>query len=192
MVDETAKAVREVIQKCSLQTAVLALEPVPLLDSAVAVPIQHRMVRSVARLRGYCLDGKAVAETFSTIRGHLFVPNAVIALAKLIAFIPILGDLISTAVAYALTSAIGELSDRYFRTGRTMSPVELKTTFDALFKAEFVRAYTERRDELRAIFRSPELRREIGEQKRAHKNGTIDSDELARRTMHILNRRDHR
>ena len=77
--DQTAKAVRDLIRRCSQQTAVLALEPVPLLDSAIFIPIQHAMVQSIARLRGHCLDGKAVRETLANIRGRLFVPNAIIA-----------------------------------------------------------------------------------------------------------------
>jgi uncharacterized protein (DUF697 family) len=190
--DPTAKAVRDLVRKCSLQTAALALEPVPLLDSAIFIPMQHTMVQSIARLRGHCLDGKAVRETFARIRGRLFVPNAIIALAKLITFVPVLPELVSGSVAYALTSAIGELTDRYFRRGGAMSPAEMRSSFDAIFREEFVRTYKERRDELRAMFRSPELRREIDELKHARHDGTMDPDEVARRTMEILNRHDRR
>jgi hypothetical protein len=133
-----------------------------------------------------------VPEIFAMIRGLLFSPNAAIALAKLITFVPVLPDLVAGAIACALTSAIGELSDRYFRTGRTMSAVEMKASFGALFKGEFQRAYRERRNELKAMFRSSQVRQEIGDLKRARRNGRMGVDEVARRTVEILDRHEQR
>jgi uncharacterized protein (DUF697 family) len=183
---ETTKAIRDVIRRSSLQTAVLALEPVPLLDTAIFTPLQHRMVGAIGRLRGYDLDGEAVQATFRMIRGHLILPNLTLALAKLITFVPVVSELFSGAIGSALTSAIGELADRYFRTGRRMSAVELRNNFDSIFKNEFARAYKERREELRAMFRSSRVRREVAELKRAYRSGAVEPDDLARRMSEII------
>jgi uncharacterized protein (DUF697 family) len=180
------KAVREVIGRASTEAAVLALEPVPLLDTAIFVPIQHRMVQAIARIRGHDLDAEAVRETFGLIRGHLVAPNVAIAAAKLVAFVPVLPDLIAGTIAWALTSTIGELADRYFSGGRAMPPAEVKACFDPLFRKQFGSAYRERRDELRAMFRSAQVRQAIGDARRAYQDGAIGTDELARRTTEIL------
>jgi uncharacterized protein (DUF697 family) len=186
-----AKAVQDVIRQSSLETATLTLEPVPLLDVAIFTPIQHRMVQAVGRLRGYRLDIKAVQGTCAITRGHLVAPDTAIVLAKFILFVPILPDLIAGAVAAAVTSAIGELSDRYFRGGRTMSAVEMKASFDPLFWDQFRLNYRERRDELKALFRSSHVRRELHELRRARHNGTMGADEVAQRTTEILDRHEH-
>jgi uncharacterized protein (DUF697 family) len=186
---DNAKAIRDVIRRSSLETAVLALEPLPLLDTAIFVPLQHRMVEAISRLRGYDLGDEAVRETFGMIRGRLIIPNATLAVAKLFTFVPVVPDLLSGAVGLALTSAIGELADRYFCTGRRMSSEELRATFDALFMNEFKRAYRERRDELRALFRSPHVRRAVRDLKRAYRDGAMNPDELSRRMTAIVDDR---
>jgi uncharacterized protein (DUF697 family) len=183
---ETAKAIRDVIRRSSLQTAMLTLEPVPLLDTAIFTPLQVRMVESIARLRGYDLDSAAVLDTSKMIRGHLILPNLTLAAIKLVQVVPVVPELFSGAIGMALTSAIGELADRYFRTGRRMSPAELRKCFDTLFKNEFARSYRERRDELRAMFRSPQVRHEMAELKRAYRCGEVDPDDLARRMTAIV------
>jgi uncharacterized protein (DUF697 family) len=183
------KAVRNVIRRSSLATSMLTLEPVPFLDTAIFVPIQHRMVHDVACLRGYELDGTAIHDAFRRVRGRFVAPNATIAVAKIFAFVPVVPDLVSGAVAYALTSTIGELTDRYFRTGCSLSDAELRGSFDAIFKDQFRVTYRERRDELRAMFRCPRVRREFGELKQAYRRGEIGTDELSRRMTAILD--DH-
>jgi uncharacterized protein (DUF697 family) len=191
-VAEKAKAAREVIQRSSLASALLAVEPIPLLDVAIVNPIEHRMVQSIARLHGYQLDRKEIAETFAMLRGRLIGPNAAIAVAQLITLVPIFPDLIAATLAYALTAAIGDLGDRYFRTGRSMSSREVKASFDAIFRHEFKSVYTEGRDDIKALFRNPRIRDRIGELKRRRRAGTMDPVEVAQEISEILNEHGRR
>ena len=185
---ERADAGREVILRTSLVAAALALEPVPLLDTAIVTPMQHRLMQSMARLHGVRLGGKEVADIFDTLSGSLFGPNATIAVAKLIVFVPVLPDLIGGTIAYALTSAVGGLGDALFTSKQKTSPSEMRARFRVIFWNEFRCAYKERRDELKAMFRSPEVRKELEQLKQAHRAGEIGPDELARRTSEALDR----
>ena len=189
---QKAEVAREVILRSSLGAAALALEPVPFLDTAIVTPMQHHLVQSIGRLHGYRLESKDVEAIFEVIRGGLYAPNAMIALAKVIVFVPVVPDLIAGTIAFALTSAVGKLGDRIFATGRTMSPSEMRTCFRTLFRGEFTHAYKERRDELKAMFRSPQVRRELEDLKRARQRGDVGPDELPRKTAEILDRSGHR
>ncbi len=185
-----ATAATAVISHSSWESAVLTLEPIPFLDTSIFTPIQHRMVRSLARLRGYRLDDKELEEVLRTVRSRLFRANMTIAVTKLFEFIPIVPDLLSGATAYALTTAIGEVTDRYFHCGCAMASAEMKASFDAFYKESFEDAYKARRDEFRALFRDPGVRREIRDLNRARKDGKLGEDEVAQRSAEVLRRHD--
>jgi uncharacterized protein (DUF697 family) len=72
----------------------------------------------------------------STFGASLLAQNAIIAAAK---FIPFAGWVVAISMAYALTYAIGEVADHYFKNGRGVSAEELKSMFD--------RVYTEKKKE---------------------------------------------
>jgi uncharacterized protein (DUF697 family) len=184
--DEKTKAVAQVIRRSSSHSALLTLEPIPFLDSAVIARAQRRLLQSVARLRGYALDDKEARATFARIRGRLVKPNLVIAATKLVAFVPILPDIWSGSVAYALTSTIGDLSDRYFGGGRTMSRAEIESHFDETFKATWHDARCAKRNELRAMFQNRDTRRAIRDLKKNYREGHLDADEALHRSEEIL------
>ncbi len=184
---ERTKAVSEVVRRTSAQAAALTLEPIPLVDTATFTWLQHKMIAAIARLRGYeDAEGEQVVAASGTVRGRLVLLNASLAVTKFFDWIPVLPDVFGGAVAYGMTSALGELADRYFLSGCTLSAAEMRVRFDALFKQAFRDAYVLRRDELRALFRSPDVRAELRELKRANRDGEIGVDEVARRSSEIL------
>jgi uncharacterized protein (DUF697 family) len=186
---EKARAVQDLIRACSSAATLVTLQPVPGLDYALITPIQHRMVEGIGRIHECRVDKNARREIFKTFRGKLIALNATSAGAKLVPFVPFVGDLIALSVAYALTAAIGELSDRYFSSGRTMSAADMTANFNVIYAERYERAYQQTRSEMKAIWRSPEVRRQLDELKKARRDGKVGEDELQRRTDALLNHR---
>jgi uncharacterized protein (DUF697 family) len=184
--DEKAKARSDLIQTTSMVTAALALQPVPLLDTIIFTQRQRRLVQSLARLHGYRIDNGELRDFFSVLRGRLVGPNVAVAVAKFVQFIPYAPEIFAGAVAYALTAAVGELGDRYFASGRAMSPDVMRTCFDKAFKDAFSYAFKEGRDEMKAMFRSPEVRREIHGLKEERRAGRMPLEEMVQKTEEIL------
>jgi uncharacterized protein (DUF697 family) len=184
--DEKLRASRELIRRASSQTALLVIEPVPFLDAAAYTRMQRRMVQAIARLWGHDLDDEGARRAFGTIRGRVVRPNLTIALAKLIAFVPILPDIWAGSIGYALTSTIGELADRSFRTGRRMPSAELEASFDRIFRETHQAVSRAKRNQLRALFRNRQVRRQIKDLKRAYRAGEMDSEEAVARSEMIL------
>jgi uncharacterized protein (DUF697 family) len=184
---EKTRAVEEAIRVASSGAAILALQPVALVDSAIITPLQIRMVRGIARIRGCRDSGVAVKKIYGSILGGLVGPHLTMAGAKLIPIIPVLPDLVAVSVAYALTHAIGELSDCYFLTSPPPQDHEVRSRFDALYRRRFERTYREKRDEMTAMFRqSPEVRRKLRELKRERRTGAINEEEALRRAEELV------
>jgi uncharacterized protein (DUF697 family) len=184
--EEKARAVKQLIRRSSSHSAMLTLEPIPFLDTAILAQAQRRLVQSIARLRGYAVSDAVVGAAFANIRGHLVKPNLVIAAAKLVAFVPIVPDVWAGTVAYALTGTIGEVGDRYFRGGCTMTPAEIESSFDEVYVETWQDARRAKRNELKAMFRNREIRRAIRDLKRTYREGSMDADEALRRSEEIL------
>jgi uncharacterized protein (DUF697 family) len=128
---ERDDAVREVIQVCSVAAGAVAFQPFPFLDTLLVSPIQIGMVQAIGRIHGHALDKKTVLEVLSTFGASLLAQNAIMAASK---FIPGFGWVVSISMAYALTYAVGEVSDAYFRSGRGIEPDELRTMFKKVYK----------------------------------------------------------
>jgi uncharacterized protein (DUF697 family) len=188
--DEKSRAVKQLIRRSSSHSALLAVEPIPFLDTAIFTRFQHRLVRSIARLRGHDLSDKQVRDAFGTIRGRLVKPNLVIAAAKLIAFIPVLPELWTGSMAYALTATVGEIGDRRFREGRPMSSEEIESSFDKVYNQALHDARHGKRNELKAMFRNKQVRRSMRDLKKAFREGHLDAEETLRRSEEILARQE--
>jgi uncharacterized protein (DUF697 family) len=186
--DEKSKAVTQLIRRASSRSALLALEPIPFLDTAIFTHAQHRLLQSIARLHGYHLDDKQAREAFAMFRSRLLKPNLIVAAAKLITFLPVLPELWAGSMVYAMTGAVGELSDQYFGGGRAMSADEIETTFDRLYERIRREAQSAKRKELSAMFRNKEVRHAVRDIKRAFRDGTIGAEEALRRSEEILDR----
>jgi uncharacterized protein (DUF697 family) len=149
---EKARAVQETIRLSSARAALLALQPLPLVDSPVLTQLQARMVRGIGRIRGRC-DPQATREIFRPLHRRLVAPHLTILATKLVPLVPILPDLVAVSVAYALTYTIGELSDDYFRACPALRPPEMRARFDLLYRRRFERTYQEKRNGLLAKLR---------------------------------------
>src|SRR5207244_8725602 len=137
--DEKRRAVKELIEVCSIAAGAVTIQPIPFIDTALIAPIQIAMVQAVGRVHGHKLDKKSVLEILSTLGASIVAQNVIMAAAKLV---PFRGWLVTISMAYALTYAIGEVSDLYFKTGRGVSADVLKEKFQAIYK--------EKRDETEA------------------------------------------
>jgi uncharacterized protein (DUF697 family) len=174
--EERAEAVAKVIQACSVAASAVTIQPFPFVDTALLAPIQIAMVQAIGRVRGHQLDGKSVLEILSTLGASLVAQNAMMAAAK---FIPFLGWVVTISMAYALTWAIGEVSDFYFRTGRGASESELRDMFK--------RVYREKRQEKEQANGSNErLKDKLHQLKDAYEAGLIDESEFLKKKEELL------
>ena len=131
--DERDEAVQRMIELCSVSAGALALQPFPFLDVLLISPVQVGLVQAIGRIHGHHLDRKAVLEILASFGASIVAQNVTLAAAKLV---PFFGWLVGIAMAYALTWAIGEVADYYFRTGRGASSAELQEMFDRVYKSK--------------------------------------------------------
>ena len=184
---ERARAVSQLIRITSAAAAVSALQPVPFVDAAILTPMQHRMVQSIAMVHGYHLDRSDLRELFRAFRPRIAQAHVTIGLAKSVPLVPVIFDAVAVSVAYALTFAVGEASDHHFRAQRLTSPDEMSEP-RGIYRETFERAFQQKRNELRAMFRSPEIRRVVASLKKAHRDGKMDEAGRERRMDAILTR----
>ena len=173
------------IRKTSATAAVAVLQPLPLVNIATLTPLQHRMVRSIGRIHGCHLDDAAVRRMFRAVRSPIIASQTTIFLAKIVQAIPFFPEAVSVSLAYALTQAVGEVSDQYL-SQRGMRVEEMKPRLEAISKERFAEAFRVKRDELSAVFRDPATRRQIAELKKARRDGKIDDAAEAQRMDAIL------
>ncbi len=173
---EKAEAVRDVIQVCSVASGAVAWQPIPLVDTVLISPIQIAMVQAIGRIHGHKLDQKSVIEILSTFGASLVAQNIILAAAK---FIPFAGWIVGISMAYALTYAVGEVSDHYFRNGRGVEQRELKEMFDKVYKTK--------KTEKQAEHRSNEtLKDKLLQLKEAYGAGLLTEDEFEAKKQELL------
>lgn len=173
---EKAKAVKDLVQVCSVAAGAITVQPIPFVDTALIAPIQIAMVQGIGKIRGYSLDKRSILEILSTFGASIVAQNVVIAAAK---FIPFLGWLVTISMAYALTWAIGEVSDHYFENGRSVDEAELKSMFE--------RVYKDKKAEKSAQHKSNKtLKVKLEELKEAKKQGLLTDEEFERKKAEIL------
>ena len=131
--EERREAVERIVQLSAVAAGAVAFQPIPLLDTVLISPIQIGMVQAIGRIHGHRLDEKSILEMLSTFGASILAQNVILSAAK---FIPIFGWLTAVSMAYALTWAVGEVSDYYFREGRGVAPEELKARFDEVYRAK--------------------------------------------------------
>ncbi len=174
--EERTQAVRELIQVCSIASGAVAIQPIPLVDSVLITPIQIAMVQAIGRVRGYNLDKKSIVEILGTFGASLLAQNLILAAAK---FVPFAGWVMGVAMAYALTYAVGEVSDHYFRTGRGTSADELR--------AKFKETYDQKRREKQAQHKENQtLKQKLEQLTEAFKSGLLTEEEFGRKKEDLL------
>ncbi len=173
---EKADAVRDVIQVCSVASAAVAWQPIPLVDTVLISPIQIAMVQAIGRIHGFKLDQKSVIEILSTFGASLVAQNLIMAAAK---FIPFAGWIVGMSMAYALTYAVGEVSDHYFRNGRGVDQQDLQEMFDKVYKTK--------RAEKQAEHKSNEtLKDKLVQLKDARAAGLLTEEEFEAKKQELL------
>ncbi len=173
---EKTDAVRELIQVCAVAAGAVTIQPIPLVDTALITPIQIGLVQGIGKIHGYQLDKKSIVEILSTFGASIVAQNLVMAAAKLI---PFFGWVVTISMAYALTWAIGEVSDHYFRNGRQVDEDELR----AMFKRVYERKKEEKAAEHK---RDKSLKDKLEELKDARKAGLLTDEEFEAKKAAVL------
>ncbi len=173
---EKNRAVRELIQICSVSAGAVTVQPIPLLDIALISPIQIALVQAIARVHGYSLDKKTILEVLSTFGASLVAQNVILSAAK---FVPFFGWVVSISMAYALTYAIGEVSDHYFRHGRGVPAEELRGMFNRVYKAKKDEKQNEHK-------KNASLKDRLAQLKEAHQNGLLTKEEFERKKEDMM------
>lgn len=175
---ERREAVQRVIQLSALAAGAVAFQPLPLLDTVLISPIQIAMVQAVGRIHGHKLDEKSILEMLSTFGASILAQNVILSAVK---FIPFFGWLTGISMAYALTWAIGEVSDYYFREGRGVTQQELKERFQEV--------YSRKKSEKEASLKQAggeRLKDRLAQLQEALDAGLLTQEEFDRKRMDIL------
>jgi len=174
--EERNEAVREVITVCSLAASAVTIQPFPLVDIALITPIQIGMVQAIGRVHGHELDRKSVLEILTTLGASIVAQNAMMAAAKCI---PVLGWLMTLSMAYALTYAIGEVSDHYFRQGRGVSPEDMRSMFRKVYDRK-------KQEKERDHRRDRSLKNKLEMLTKLHASGVLTEEEFQRKKEQLL------
>lgn len=173
---ERSEAMRNITQVCSVAAGAVTIQPIPLLDVALVTPIQISMVQAIARIHGYSLDRKSILEILSTFGASLVAQNVIMAAAKMI---PFLGWVIAPSMAYALTWAIGEVSDYYFANGRGVSQHDLQEMFQRIYKAKHAEKKAEHKN-------NSTLKQRLEQLKEAYASGLLTEEEFTQKKEEVL------
>ncbi len=174
--EEKSKAVKELVQVCAVAAGAVTIQPIPFVDTALIAPIQIGLVQGIGKIHGYKLDKRSILEILSTFGASIVAQNVIMAAAK---FIPFFGWLVTISMAYALTWAIGEVSDHYFRNGRNVDEEELKRMFDRIYKAK--------KSEKEASHKGDKtLKQKLEELKEARKDGLLTEEEFEAKKAELL------
>ena len=182
---EQERRVDELTRKTSVTAAVAAMQPLPIVDAVLLTPLQVRLVRSIAQIRGRSVEDADVKRMFRAVQMPILVAQAALAMVKLVQRVPWVPRVLAVSLAYSLTCAIGRVSDEYFVHSHA-DVEELATRVAEVSKRQFTGVVRSTRDELATIFREAAPRRRLKELLKARRDGTIDADEEAWRLEAIL------
>lgn len=174
--EEKARAVRELVQVCSVAAGAMTIQPLPLLDTALIAPIQIGLVQGIGKIHGYKLDQKSILEILSTFGASIVAQNLIMAAAKLI---PFFGWIFTISMAYALTWAIGEVSDHYFRNDRKVDEHELRAMFERVYKSK-------KEEKAAQHKRDGSLKAKLEELKEARAAGLLTEEEFEAKKAALL------
>lgn len=173
---EKTRAVRELVQVCSVAAGAMTIQPLPFVDTALIAPVQIGMVQGIGKIHGHKLDQKSVLEMLSTFGASIVAQNVIMAAAK---FIPFFGWVVTISMAYALTWAIGEVSDHYFRNDRKVDEDELRAMFERIYKSKKEEKASEHK-------RDGDLKAKLEHLKEARKNGVLTEEEFDAKKAKLL------
>ena len=127
--------VARVIQVCAVTSAVIAVQPVPMADFVLQLPILAYMGFKIGRIRGVDVRQhdaeRLVGEILATV-GMGFAARQVLAGLTKVA-LPFLGVVVAIPLFFALIYAVGKVMDFYFRAqaaGHNVTRESMKEVFD--------------------------------------------------------------
>ncbi|MCP4915441.1 MAG: DUF697 domain-containing protein [Proteobacteria bacterium] len=173
---EKDEAVRDLIQVCSVAAGAIAIQPIPLLDVALVTPIQIALVQGIGRIHGHKLDQKSVLEILTTFGASLVAQNAIMTAVK---FVPFAGWAMAMSMAYALTYAIGEVSNEYFRRGRGVPQRDLESMFKRVYREK-------KAEKQQATEGDATLKDKIEQLNEAKKAGLLTEEEYEKKKADLL------
>jgi uncharacterized protein (DUF697 family) len=176
--EEKARAVKELVQVCSVAAGAVTIQPIPLVDTILITPIQIGLVQGIGKIHGYKLDSKSVLEILGTFGASIVAQNLIMGAAKLIPFV---GWVVSISIGFALTWAIGEVSDHYFKNGRNIDEAELKAMFERIYKAKKAEKTEEHKSD-------KTLKDKLEQLKKAKADGLLTEEEFEAKKSEILGR----
>jgi uncharacterized protein (DUF697 family) len=174
--EDKTTAIRELIEVASIAAAAVTIQPIPFVDTALLAPIQIGMVQGIGRVHGLSLDKKSILEILSTLGASILAQNVILAAAK---FVPFLGWVVGPSMAYALTYAIGEVSEMYFGSGRGLPAADMKSMFERVYKAK--RAEKEEANKGNAT-----LKQKLEQLTEAFRAGLLTEEEYNRKKEELL------
>jgi uncharacterized protein (DUF697 family) len=103
--------------------AAVALEPIPLLDLAIVLPMHLEMVVRIGKIYGFELSTDRAKEIVLEFSGAIAMTYAARTAARsVLKFVPILGPVLNAPLVFSGTYALGMLTERYFRARRADLP----------------------------------------------------------------------
>jgi uncharacterized protein (DUF697 family) len=123
--DGTAEraAVDEIVRGRAALCAAVALEPIPLLDLAIVLPLHLQMVVQIGKVYGFQLSKERAKEIVLEFGGTVALTYATRTAARsVLKFIPVLGPVLNAPIVFTSTYALGMLAERYFRARRADLP----------------------------------------------------------------------
>jgi len=111
--------------------AIIAAEPVPVLDIPLLLAAQVRLVLRIAAIYGESLSVRHARELLTTIAGSVALRYLAAQLGK---FVPGPGWLVGAAVTGLGTWAIGRVAMLYFESGKQLTPRQLRRWYGRLLR----------------------------------------------------------
>lgn len=173
---EREAATKEVITVCAVAASAVTIQPFPVADVVLMSPIQIAMVQAIGKVHGHKLEKKSILEILSTFGASLIAQNVIIAAAKIV---PFFGSIVAMSMAYALTFAIGEVSDMYFRKGSSVSTDELKEKFQEIYKEK-------KAEKEREAKGNKTLKAKLDNLKKAYESGVLTEEEFTKKKEEVL------
>jgi uncharacterized protein (DUF697 family) len=185
--EEKEQTVRRLIHTGCAAAVVATLQPLPVVDTALIMPIQVGMFQGIGRVHGHRLDKKSVWEILNNVKTGLVTQHATLIAAK---FVPAAGTLLAACVAHGLTYSVGVLADSYFRTGRTMVPEAMQSTLKRAYGVGVGRMCKSSWNHTRLFFcRRPGAADRLNAIQRERRAGRMSDEEAERALDDVLNDR---
>jgi uncharacterized protein (DUF697 family) len=124
--DLKEKRVRALVYSKATVSAAVALLPIPVADFFLITPMQIAMVTAIGYFYGVDANKERVFELFATLGAGFGFREAARQLVKLV---PGYGSVISAAIAFAGTVALGETAHVWFKNKMKLDAEELREVF---------------------------------------------------------------